>query len=274
MNSLLAIINPVLDSMPESHLKPALRDAFVAQRRHFETIEAGFRALTARRQDPEMLRTFFASWAQTNNSATTVAGIGNRMTLLVHKGADVADERAMLGALASLDRIIDEDLAVTGKVLHAQLFYDMATGIVGDDDWLSQRYVHPTARAFKAWKDANSLREHDLTIALLTTIAHEIYTHGEVEFILPLFERWLGESYERTHAETLRTLAWIGVHCGPTEKNHFFHALDALERYTTAMGVRADLAAVETIVASYLAQKAAVMQAVALDQVGALEVLR
>ncbi|MBQ1497689.1 MAG: hypothetical protein IIZ38_05185 [Sphingomonas sp.] len=263
-NSLQGIILPVFEAVPDSHIKNDLARCFSEHSHYFHAIENGFRALTRQRQDPEALCAFFHSWSQTNNSAVTVAGIGNRLTLLLHRGQHVGDEAALLRALTSLDRIIDEDLAVTHRVLHADMFYRMATDIVGDDRWLSRRYLHPAAEEFKDWKDHNSLRERDHVIALLTTLAHEIYTHGEVEFILPLFRRWLAEEYGFTDAAIRQTLAWISVHTGPTEKNHFFYALSALQHFAEATGVTIADYSLDDIVSTYLAKKAAVLDHVCL----------
>lgn len=259
VDSLQAVILPVIETVPDLYIRNGLVRCFSEQSRHFHTIEEGFRALTRQRQDPEVLSGFFHSWSQTNNSAVTVAGIGNRLTLLLHRGQQVGNEGALLRTLTSLDRIIDEDLAVTHRVLHSDMFYRMATDIVGDDRWLSRRYLHPAAKEFKDWKDHNSLRDRDPMVAMLTTLAHEIYTHGEVEFILPLFRRWLAEDYGFTDAEIRRTLAWISVHTGPTEKNHFFHALSALEHLAEAMGVAIADYPLDEIVETYLEKKAAVL---------------
>lgn len=252
---------PIFDQTPVSHLQNELVSSFTAYGHFFAEIERGFRCLTAGRHDHEILCTFFHSWAQTNNSAMTVAGIGNRMTLMLREGRAIADQVALLRAIVSLDRIVDEDLAVTTSILHSQLFYDMATDIVGDDAWLSHRYNHPEAQAFKAWKDANSLREDDLLIALLTTLVHEIYTHGEVEFILPLFQRWLCEHLDFDERQCAQALRWIIVHCGPTEKNHFFHALDAVGHYAEAMGRRIEDYGLDDIVFTYLRRKASLLEA-------------
>src|SRR5436309_884257 len=107
--ALQAIISPVLQTVSDSHIKRDLVRCFSEHSHYFRTIEEGFRALTRQRQDPEALCGFFHSWSQTNNSAVTVAGIGNRLTLMLHRGQQVGDERALLRTLTSLDRIIDED---------------------------------------------------------------------------------------------------------------------------------------------------------------------
>lgn len=267
MNDLKSIISQVLECMPSTHLKLELINGFSTHGHYFLAIENGFRRLTGGRHSRETLRSFFHSWSQTNNSEMTVVGIGNRMTLMVRQGIAIVDKSAMLSALVSLDRIVDEDLAVTNRTLHSQLFYEMATGIIGDDAWLSYHYSHPEAQAFKAWKDGNSLREDDLMIALLTTLVHEIYTHGEVEFILPLFQSWLLKQMDFSERECAQTLAWISVHCGPTEKKHFFHALDSVGHYADAMGIRVEEYSLDEILGTYLRRKASLLEALFLNSV-------
>jgi hypothetical protein len=260
MSNLSSIILPVINDMEESHLKTQLLKHLPKHENEFSKIEKSFKELTSKSQDNERLKRFFHSWSQTNNSAMTVAGISNRITMLVHKNKPIADENELLKAITSLNRIVDEDLAVVGRVLHSQLFYTMATDIIKNDDWLSRRYLNESAYDFKTWKDSNSLRNKDIMIALLTTLIHEIYTHGEVEYILPKFESWLEKEYCISEEERDRTLAWISVHCGPTEKNHFFFAVSAIFHYAKAMDVNLESYDLGEIINDYLKKKAAVME--------------
>ena len=260
MSNLSSIILPVLRDMEESHLKDQLLKFLPNQSESFLKIEKSFVQLTSKVQDKERLQRFFHSWSQTNNSAMTVAGISNRITMLVHKNQPVADEKALLHSITSLNRIVDEDLAVVGRILHSQLFYTMATTICTDDDWLSRNYLNQSAYDFKAWKDQNSLRNKDIMIALLTTLIHEIYTHGEVEYILPKFELWLTRDYGFSDEERDKTLAWISVHCGPTEKNHFFFAVSSIFHYAKAMNIDLETYDLEGIIKDYLDKKSAVME--------------
>ncbi|MDG5496121.1 hypothetical protein [Niveispirillum sp. BGYR6] len=265
MTSLASLILPVLQTMPDILAKKSLIETFDSSHHDFNIIEEGFRTLTSREQDREYLRRFFASWSQTNNSAMTVSGISNRLTLTLHRGEFAGDKLELLQTLTCLHRITDEDLAVTHRILHAQLFHEMATGIVGDDAWLQTHYIDKSAVEFKKWKDHMSLRESDLALALITTLVHEIYTHGEVEFILPLFTHWLRDTYGFGERELDRAVRWIKVHCGGTEKRHFFHAVDAMNHFEKAFSIdwsRYDHAA---IVRSYMQRKAAVLKAVVLD---------
>ncbi|WP_341901745.1 hypothetical protein [Fluviicola taffensis] len=259
MKKLSAIVMPVISDMKESHIKQQLLAYFPLQEEKFSIIENTFQALTAVKQDPETLRSFFHSWSQTNNSAVTVAGLSNRITMMVHENQEVLSEHDLFKSVASLNRIVDEDLAVVGQILHSILFYRMATNISGDDSWLSHRYLCTEAKEFKAWKDKNSLRNKDIMIGLLTTLVHEIYTHGEVEFILPLFENWLKTNSDLSEQDIQLSLAWIAVHCGPTEKNHFFHAVDAVYSFAKATGLSVEDYDLKEIITTYLTLKAEVM---------------
>lgn len=259
MENLLSIILPVINQMEDSHIKLQLLTYFPLQNEKLEVIENSFVHLTERNQDKEVLNLFFKSWSQTNNSAMTVAGLSNRMTMFIHKNKQVISEYDLFRAVASLNRIVDEDLAVVGRVLHSELFYTMATTISGDDSWLSSRYLSAEAKEFKAWKDKNSLREKDIMIGLLTTLVHEIYTHGEVEYIIPKFEKWLKAEETFSQEEIDKTLAWITVHCGPTEKDHFFHAVDAVNSFAKATGISVTDYDLQEIITDYVNKKAAVM---------------
>lgn len=264
MKNLLSIILPVIDQMGDSHIKSQLLTYFPLQEEKLTFIENSFIHLTERKQGKEVLNLFFKSWSQTNNSAMTVAGLSNRMTMFVHKNKPVDSENDLFKAVASLNRIVDEDLAVVGRVLHSELFYTMATNIAGDDTWLSNKYLSNEAKEFKAWKDKNSLRDKDIMIGLLTTLVHEIYTHGEVEYIIPKFEQWLKSDENLSEDEINTTLAWISVHCGPTEKDHFFHAVDAVNSYSKATGISIVDYNLSEIISDYVNKKAHVM--LALDE--------
>lgn len=259
MKNLVSIIVPVIEQMNDGHIKNQLLRHFPKQAIQFRIIENSFSALTASQQQPEALSHFFHSWSQTNNSAVTVAGLSNRMTMLIHKNKCIVSEHDLFRAVASLNRIVDEDLAVVGRVLHAKLFYTMATNISGNDTWLSKKFLSEEAKNFKDWKDYNSLRNKDIMIGLLTTLVHEIYTHGEVEFILPKFEHWLQTYTDFSEKKIDQSLAWIAVHCGPTEKDHFFHAVDAVTSYAKAQRIDITNYDLEEIISNYLHYKSRVM---------------
>src|SRR5207245_1424497 len=78
-------------------------------------------------------------------------------------------------------------------------------------------------------------------IGLYSMLIHEGYTHAELHTIAPLFERWAANCFEMPKTEVRSRLAWISVHNGGTEKNHFAHSCAALEHYRRATNAPVDL---------------------------------
>lgn len=89
-SQLLYLVEPVLELMNAGVLKQALLEAFRSQEPALVDIEEAFHALTARRHDAQALRRFFASWSKTNNSAASVSGLANRITLLARSAEEGA----------------------------------------------------------------------------------------------------------------------------------------------------------------------------------------
>lgn len=253
------IIHPVLADMTPGVLRTALLETFAEQRDCLDTIEQSFIELSSRAHAQEPLRYFFASWSKTNNSAASVSGLANRMTLLARRQKDPVVGPRLFDVCASLQRITDEDLGALGGKLHSDLFYTMATTACSDDAWLLKSYCLQSAQDFKDWTDRQRLVERDPLKGLLTTLIHEVYTHGEVEFIHPLFQGWFRD-HVGTPAEQVRySVAWVTVHTGGTESAHFSHAVNAVEDYCLAMNTTIDLAAAKEVFRSYLLRKKTVM---------------
>jgi hypothetical protein len=254
-----ATVSRALRTSPPSILVDALRVAFDAHVEALGDIEVAFQRFTSTPSPLEATRAFVHSWSLTNHSAMCVSGISNRMTIQLRAREGLADPARLVDALLSLHRISDEDLGVGGGVVHADLFYEMAELLCGGDEWLSRRHAIPAAVAFRNYKHHAGLRHPDLVQALLTTVVHEVYTHGEVEFILPLFRAMVDRS-PLEERQKRRRLAWISVHCGATERDHFHHAVDATWHYAAARGVRLEDYDLASIFGEYLEKKAAVMR--------------
>ncbi len=257
-----------LDGIADIALRDELRGAIASTSAGdaLDSIADSFRRVTALTPGAEDLAWYFRSWSMTNHSAMCVSGLGNRITMELRDGTP-ADASAMVNALVSLHRICDEDLGVGTGLLHADLFYAMATRLCGDDEWQSKRFLTPEAEAFKQWKDRCNLIDADLLSGLLATLVHEIYTHAEVEFLRPLFDGWLVD-HDWSDDDRRRALLWIQVHCDGTELDHFRHATDALTSYIAGSGRRPATGAVRSVVDSYLEHKAAAMSSIVdrLDQ--------
>jgi hypothetical protein len=257
--TLSSIVEPVLHEMAGGPLREALLSSFDREGDALQTIEEAFVLLTSRRHDPEDLKRFFQSWSQTNNSAACVAGLGCRITLPVRSLPDETTQLGYYRVLDSLQRITDEDFGSGGEILHAELYYRMATTICGDDSWLSKRYCSPAAQEFRNLMLRQRLRDRNVLRGLLHTLVHEVYTHGEVELIHPMFQAWLPTHLGIPAPAARKVVAWITVHTAGTETNHFRHATDAVTTYCGTTGSTIDPSAAAEAFGTYLRSKAAVM---------------
>lgn len=255
------LVLEAIAEVTDSRIRAALALAFEAERESVETIEESFRIVTTAPPVAANLRTFFRTWNMTNNSAMCVAGMGNRMTQQ-HRDGTALDPVALADAVASLHRINDEDLGVGNGVIHADLFYSMATTICGGDEWQSKRYLLEAGIEFKRWRDRCGLVDKDVVVGLLATLIHEVYTHAEVEFIWPHFNRFLETYFEMTSTERHKTLTWINVHRNGTETGHFAHAQDATASYLASQGLDLDGYDMVAIFREYLRRKAEAMRAI------------
>lgn len=261
MTSILELMQSIVAPLPSSVLKESLNHSLVASSADLTNIEHCFQLLTNQEHEVEKLRYFFHSWSMTNNSAMCISGLSNRLSKQLHD-QDTIEQRLLLSqSIASLNRVTDEDLAVVGGIFHVDLFYQMATLCSGDDTWLSRRYIIPPAKEFKHWKDQNMVKSKDLMDGLLVTLANEIYTHGEVEYIYPLFRRWLMETRGWNSKQSEQALTWILVHCGHTEKAHFQRSIDAISYYCKARNVRLEEYDLSSKFDRYLHSKGRVMTA-------------
>jgi hypothetical protein len=136
----------------------------------------------------------------------------------------------------------------------------MATTICGDDSWLSKKYCSPAAQEFRSLMLRQRLRDRNVLRGLLHTLIHEVYTHGEVELIHPMFQAWLPTHLDIPAPAARKILAWITVHTAGTETNHFRHATDAVTTYCRTAKLAIDPFDATDLFRTYLRSKAAVME--------------
>jgi hypothetical protein len=254
----LSIVCPVIENIADGPLRSGLLESYTEEVESLRTIEEAFARLTERRHAPERLRHFFHCWQQTNNSASSVAGQTCRLTLSAPAAPDELRLR-LYRIVNHLQRIIDEDFGAHGELMHADLYYRMATGIFGDDSWQLGEYGSEQASDFRRWMLRCRLRDRSIDVGLLFTLIHEIFTHGEVELVHPMFQEWLPGHQGIPRSAAAKLLAWITVHTGGLETEHFGHALDAVGEYHQIAGLSLDQVAAKDLFTTYLRKKASVM---------------
>lgn len=258
-SKLLGVIEPVLNDMPAGTLRHALFRAFWDETASLLDIEDAFARVTARRQAVEPLRKFFASWSKTNNSAASVSGLANRLTLLARseQGSAAADQ--LYRACGSCNGSPTKTSAprqhrACRSFLHhghhplrrrplaaARELPAFGAGVQGLD--------RPPAPV-RARPDAGTA-DHAGTRGLYPR-------RGGVH--PPLYKEWfsrdMGVPAERARA----TVAWVTVHTGGTESNHFAHATAAVNAFVEAMEIEVNEEAARNLFGLYLRNKAQVMR--------------
>lgn len=245
-------------------LRQLLLDSLQTEQDSVHAIANSFERITAQKQPLQIRRQFFSSWQRTNNSVMSVEGLANRITLEAEKALAKGDNESSVmhffRSAAQLNRVADEDLGAKGQPLHFELYYRMATEFCGEDDtWQSHSFCLPVATEFKSWLDSLRLKE-PIMYGIFSMLIHEGYTHAELEIIAPLFERWAMEGMKFDRNDALRNTAWIAVHNGGTEKNHFAHSCNAFQYYSAATNTKIDLQTAEQIFKEYLRRKGDVMK--------------
>jgi len=261
--TLLTEMESAFNQLEHEPLRTVLLDSLSSERDAVRAIGDSFSGFVKSKHALDVRRQFFASWQRTNNSAMSVEGLANRITAEAEEATSKFDSTRVLSmfrAAGRLNRVADEDLGVGGQVLHFELYYRMATEFTERDDlWQSRKFCLSSASEFKSWLDMSRLRE-PVMVGLFSLLIHEGYTHAELEMIAPLFNQWATEVMDLSPRDARRVLAWISVHCGGTEKNHFAHTCAAVSHYCEGSGAKIDLELAGNVFRTYLRRKAAVMK--------------
>ena len=242
-------------------LRQVLLESLDAEHASMRMIAEGFAGFLECCQPLEIRRHFFCSYQRTNNSAMSVEGLANRMTAEAEQkvNSDPAKSLALFRAAGRMNRVADEDLGVGGQTLHFELFYRMATEFCGrDDQWQCRQYCLPAAAEFKSWLDSMRLRS-PILVGLYSLLVHEGYTHAELGTIETPFRRWAMHDLGLPEHDARRVLAWITVHNGGTEKNHFAHSCASLAHYLEGSDEAVDLEVARETFRKYFWLKGTVM---------------
>lgn len=243
-------VDEALNAVDDQALVAAVRCAFEAERASVTAIENVFLSFTSNQWPPDAVRRFFHGWRDTHLSAGSVAAITCRL-LARAEAAPPVQAIAFHHAAEENSKIIHEDLGMVGET-HAELYYRLATAACQGDEWESRAYCSENTTKFRQWVHDQRVHEKDLGNSLITTIASEIYNHGEYSFVLMPFANWLHQSLGLTADVVRRNMAYIKVHTGETESGHFMHGVSALKFYCEGEKSEINYSAIEEGIRQYL----------------------
>lgn len=190
--------------------------------------------------DQDQVNTFLNGWRSTHITALYVSGLMIRIqreaTQARFQGEAMKAE-LLSEAAYHIGEIIAEDTGVVGAN-HNNLFDRFAKSVSGNDQWKLDQYEVPECIEFRKYVERQRTKA-PIEDAILTTAASENWNTGEYTFFAEIVEPWL-QSRGQDPQSAKNGAAYVSVHAGDTELNHFTHALKAWQLYCAAHGREAD----------------------------------
>jgi hypothetical protein len=246
--SMYSILEEALRTLNDHQLSAAIAAGFERQLGSLQIVEETFELLTSNIWTKVRLQDFFNAWRDTHLSSSSVAAIVCR--LLTESDTGTPGSYCFIEAARSIAKVIHEDLGLCGET-HSDLYERMANRICLGDDWKLSKHRIQSAYEFGRWVHGKRV-DADLDQSLFVTISSEIYNHCEYTFIAPLFRNWMQNLLAFESDQIPRFMAYILVHTGPTESDHFLHGINSLQDYYSGVNVNLSHSAITESVVEYL----------------------
>jgi hypothetical protein len=243
-----SILEEALSTLNDRQLSAAIAAGFERQSGSLQIVENTFELLTSNIWTKTRLQDFFNAWRDTHLSSSSVAAIVCRLLTESDKGTP--GSYCFIEAARSIAKVIHEDLGLCGET-HSNLYERLANRICLGDDWKLNQHRIQSAYEFGNWVHGKRA-EASLDQSLLVTISSEIYNHCEYTFIAPLFRNWMQNLLAFETDQIPRYMAYILVHTGPTESDHFLHGINSLQDYYSGVNFDLSYSAITESVAEYL----------------------
>jgi len=246
------VVKDALTHLTDTRIAEQVDHAFDRERQGLEQVEECMHLLTQRSWPRPVLEKFFHGWRDTHLTSGAVSAMMCRLMIAAaNPAATIGRQGELMRAASETGFIIHEDLGLHGE-LHSELYNRLANAVCGGDQWQLLRNRVPDAHDFRRWVLRERTTAADLQDGINTTIASEIFNHGEYSFAAPIFSHWLTQHLGQTERDAHRNLGYIVVHTGDTESGHFLHGVNALRHYCAGMGVAIDPARIGNRTAEYL----------------------
>lgn len=202
--------------------------------------EQAFWRLSQQEAGSDSLNSFLNGWKTVHITGLYVAGLMIRVEREAHAARAAGDDvKASLLSEAAyhIGEIIPEDTGLDGPQ-HGVLFERLATAVAGDDTWKLDENAIPECDAFRRFVELGRTKG-PVEDAILITAASENWNTGEYTYASPITNEWLGRAHQMDETRAKATNAYVSVHAGDTELDHFTHALKAWQLYNEANGTEA-----------------------------------
>jgi hypothetical protein len=222
------------EALKDALMSVVASPAFAAQA---QKAQAVFARLSQADGGGAQMNGFLNGWQTVHVTALYVSGLMIRMqreAREAEKSGEHCTAELLHRAAGHIGEIIAEDTGVVG-IPHGALYERFANSIAGNDDWKLEKFSVPGCREFRAYVERGRLRA-PVEDAILLTAASENWNTGEYTHAVPVILNWLQEKGGMDRQTARRNSAYVAVHAGDTELDHFTHALKAWQLYCAAHG--------------------------------------
>lgn len=190
---------------------PAAQNAAAQADRLFSTVVS-----FTPKNEPE-LRRFAHGWSDTHVSSDLVG----LLALRLHKiGAHQAAGDMM--------HVIADDIGANGKP-HRDMFATFANALCEPNGWRNPDNAVSSCTDFRRYLHQARVKAPEAE-AILTTAASEIWNVGEYTVLAEKFLPWMQNKMGLSLPEAKKANAYVQVHAGQTELDHFLCAIDAWDK--------------------------------------------
>ena len=207
MCEILEAIIIASDKVESTQIQQAIKERLILHKQSYRQIEHGYNTLTVSKQDGDVLKTFLHGWSVLYNSDMALAGITNRLTMMLHEQPSDKAESHILDAIIQLNSSMDD--AHVGATTNHRLFRAMANAVCSGESWAQPDALCARVHEFKAWRDATCVVAKDIQLGLMAELIHVVHMQGMFEVIASKLSDWLEDHYGWKEEQAHENLGWI-----------------------------------------------------------------
>ncbi|MCK0070773.1 hypothetical protein [Kordiimonas laminariae] len=259
MCDILEAIIIASDKVESAHIRQAIKERLILHKQSYRQIEHGYNTLTVSKQDLDVLKVFLHGWSVLYNSDLALAGITNRLTMVLHEQPTGKAESHILDAIIQLNSSMDD--ARNGSMTNHRLFRTMANTVCAGESWAQPDALCAAVHEFKAWRDAICVVAKDIELGLMAELVHMVHMQGLFQAIIDKLGDWLQAHYGWEEGQVQESLAWINHQLTTIIPLHLVNLQTAINSYGAASGKTWNVDMFHEVFDAYSGHQAAIVNA-------------
>jgi hypothetical protein len=212
-------------------MRQAIKERLILHKQSYRQIEHGYNTLTVSKQEVDVLKVFFNGWSVLYNSDLAIAGLTNRLTMMLHNQSSEKAENHILDAIIQLNDSMGSSL---GATTDHQLFRFMANGVCEGESWAQPDAMCTAVQDFKIWRDSMCVVSKDIEHGLMVELIHVVHMLGLFNTVSTQISNWLQVYYGLDEIQAAERLSWITHQLSNIAPRYLNNLQTALNSYQAA----------------------------------------